>query len=295
MCQRVARSCGVCSAEGSQWPERAKSIPACGSRATLSTVGRTPSASPPVGAGAGAALGAMRSALRRAGASKNLTFIFPRSGVSTVPPESGFAGAAQDRDAKATDGGADGACRRGRRPPGLGQASGRRRVARRAAELAGQPPDRGAGASKTIDCRTARRPRGARAASRARCAGRALDMFFVRPNATGHDLPTPGCGRDERPAGKSHGAARPPRARAGSRGRRTRHAPRPHSPRTPLALALLMPPTSVACRSSSPGRTSANMPAAARPGTFDGSARRRSRLSASRVSVALRVSCTSRC
>ena len=39
--------------------ERAKSIPACGSWATLSTVGRTPSASPPVGAGAGAALGAM--------------------------------------------------------------------------------------------------------------------------------------------------------------------------------------------------------------------------------------------
>ena len=105
----------------------------------------------------------------------------------------------------------------------------------------------------------------------------------------------PGCGRDERLAGTSHGAARPPRARAGSGGRRTRHAPRPHSPRTPIALALLMPPTSVACRSSSPGRTSANMPAAARPGTFDGSARRRSRLSASRVSVALRVSCTSRC
>ena len=40
---------------------------------------------------------------------------------------------------------------------------------------------------------------------------------------------------------------------------------------------------------------SPDMPAAARPGTFDGSARRRSRLSASRVSVALRVSCTSRC
>ena len=37
------------------------------------------------------------------------------------------------------------------------------------------------------------------------------------------------------------------------------------------------------------------MPAAARPGTFDGSGRRRSRLSASRVSVAVRVSCTSRC
>ena len=55
-----------------------------------------------------------------------------------------------------------------------------------------------------------------------------------------------------------------------------------------------MPPTSVACRSSL-GRTSANMPAAARPSTFDGSARRRSRFSASRVSVALRVSCTSRC
>ena len=41
-------------------------------------------------------------------------------------------------------------------------------------------------------------------------------------------------------------------------GRRTRHAPRLHSPRTPIVLALLMPPTSVACRSSSPGRTSAN-------------------------------------
>ena len=58
--QCVARSCGVCSVEGSQRQERAKSIPACGSWATLSTVGRTPSASPPVGAGAGAALGAMR-------------------------------------------------------------------------------------------------------------------------------------------------------------------------------------------------------------------------------------------
>ena len=78
-------------------------------------------------------------------------------------------------------------------------------------------------------------------------------------------------------------------------GRRTQHAPRSHSPRTPIALAFLMASTSVACRSSSPGRTSANMPAAARPGTFDGSATRRSPLSAFRVSVALRVSCTSRC
>ena len=44
------------------------------------------------------------------------------------------------------------------------------------------------------------------------------------------------------------------------------------------------------------GRTRcADMPASARPGMFDGSARRRSRLSASRVSVALRASCTSRC
>ena len=110
-----------------------------------------------------------------------------------MPPESAFCGGSSQSDAKATDRGADGACRRGRRPPGLGQASGRRRVARRTAELAGQPPDRGAGASKTQDCRTARRPRGARAASRARCAGRALDMFFVRPNATGHDLPSPSC------------------------------------------------------------------------------------------------------
>ena len=62
----------------------------------------------------------------------------------------------------------------------------------------------------------------------------------------------PGCGHDGRPAGTSRGAARPPRARAGSGGRRTRHAPRPHIPLIPIALALLMPPTSVACRSSSP-------------------------------------------
>ena len=95
--------------------------------------------------------------------------------------------------------------------------------------------------------------------------------------------------------GTSHGAARPPRARAGSGGRRTRHAPRPHSPRTPIALALLMPPTSVACRSSSPGGTSANKCPPPR-----GRARSTGRGGAAvvcprRVSVALRVSCTSRC
>jgi len=95
--------------------------------------------------------------------------------------------------------------------------------------------------------------------------------------------------------GTSHGAARPPRAGAGSGGRRTRHAPRPHSPRTPIALALLMPPTSVACRSSSPGRTSANKCPSPRGRARSTGRRRRSRLSASRVSVALRVSCTSRC
>ena len=53
------------------------------------------------------------------------------------------------------------------------------------------PQSCGAGASKTQVCRTARRARGARAASRARCASSARDMFFVRPNATGHDLPSP--------------------------------------------------------------------------------------------------------
>ena len=58
-----------------------------------------------------------------------------------------------------------------------------------------------ASASKTQICRTARRPRGARAASRARCAGRARDMFFVRPNATGHDLPSPRL-RSRREAGR---------------------------------------------------------------------------------------------
>ena len=52
-------------------------------------------------------------------------------------------------------------------------------------------------------------------------------------------------------------------------GHRMRHALRLHSPRTPIALALLTPPPSVACRCSSPGRTRAKqcLPAAARPGT----------------------------
>ncbi len=48
-----------------------------------------------------------------------------------------------------------------------------------------------AGASKTQVCRKARPPRGARAESRDRCAGSAPDLFFVRPNAPGHDLPSP--------------------------------------------------------------------------------------------------------
>ena len=122
-----------------------------------------------------------------------------------------------------------------------------------------RPPDRVAGASKTQICRTARRPRGARAASRARCAGRASDLFFVRPNAPGDDLPSP---RRVTTRGRQgqEAVARPvplelELAQAG--GRRTRHAPRSHSPRTPIALALLTPPPSVACRCSSPGRARA--------------------------------------
>ena len=98
------------------------------------------------------------------------------------------------------------------------------------------------------------------------------------------------------PRGTSHGAARLLELELDQAGeRRTLHASRAHSPRTPIALAFLMASTSVACRSSSPRRTSADMPAAARPGTFDGSATRRSPFSAFCVSVALRVSCTSRC
>ena len=55
-------ACACAAAEGSPWRagwrERAQSIRARGSRATLSTVGRTPSASPPP-VGAGSALGGM--------------------------------------------------------------------------------------------------------------------------------------------------------------------------------------------------------------------------------------------
>ena len=152
----------------------------------------------------------------------------------------------------------------------------------------------GAGASKTIFVGTAGRPRGSRAASRARCAGRARDMFFVRPNATGHDLPSPSCvamrGRQGQAMARhvlleleldQAGVAR------GTRRDRTVRAPRSRSHCSCRPHLL---------RAGPPRRsTSANMSAAARPGTFDGSARRRSCLSASRVSVALRVCCTSRC
>ena len=109
-----------------------------------------------------------------------------------------------------------------------------------------------AGASKTQICRTARRPRGARAASRTRCAGRAPDLFFVRPNAPGHDLPSPVFSATM-PRGTSHGAARLLELELDQAGeRRTQHAPRAHSPRTPIALALFMPPASVGvCRERS--------------------------------------------
>ena len=105
------------------------------------------------------------------------------------------------------------------------------------------------GASKTQICRMARRPRGARAASRARCAGRASDLFFVRPNAPGDDLPSPVFSATM-PRGTSHGAARLLELELDQAGeRRTRHASRAHSPRTPIALALFMPPASVGvCR-----------------------------------------------
>ena len=106
-----------------------------------------------------------------------------------------------------------------------------------------------ASASKTQICRTARRPRGARAASRARCAGRASDLFFVRPNAPGDDLPSPVFSATM-PRGTSHGAARLLALELDQAGeRRTRHASRAHSPRAPIALALFMPPASVGvCR-----------------------------------------------
>ena len=52
------------------------------------------------------------------------------------------------------------------------------------------------------------------------------------------------------PRGTSHGAARLLELELDQAGeRRTQHAPRAHSPRTPIALALFMPPASVGvCR-----------------------------------------------
>ena len=154
-----------------------------------------------------------------------------------------------------------------------------------------------ASASKTQICRTARRPRGARAASRARCAGRASDLFFVRPNAPGDDLPSRRRVATRGRRTRSRGAARPPRARAGAGGWAS-HAARAaiaqpaHPDRARVAHAAPIGCVQVLLARTRPCQTCP--PAAARPGTSVGSAARRRRLPASRASAALRVSCTSR-
>ena len=113
----------------------------------------------------------------------------------------------------------------------------------------------------------------------------------TRP-ATICQSPPAGSRREAGRGTRRRGAARPPRARAGaggwaSRRDRTARAPRsrsrcsrrPHRGRAQVLLARTRP-----CQTWPP--------AAARPGTRDGSA---ARLPASRASAALRVSCTSRC
>ena len=150
--------------------------------------------------------------------------------------------------------------------------------------------------SKTQICRTARRARAARAASRARCAGRARPYVFVRPNATSNDLPSPS--RDGRPGRRRHKPWHGTSSSSSSWIRRAPHAARAataqsaHPDRARIAHAAHICSVQVLLART---HQCQQMPAAARPGTFDGSGRRRSRLSASRVSVAFRVSCTSRC
>ena len=106
-----------------------------------------------------------------------------------------------------------------------------------------------AGASKTLFVCTARRPRGSHAASCAWCAGRPSDWF-----SCGRTRPTTICQAQffsaTMPRGTSHGAARLLELELDQAGeRRTRHASRAHTPRTPIALALFMPPASVGvCR-----------------------------------------------
>ena len=97
-------------------------------------------------------------------------------------------------------------------------------------------------------------PHGASAARRSRRIARPVRRpceayVFVRPNAPGDDLPSPVFSATM-PRGTSHGAARLLELELDQAGeRRTRHASRAHSPRTPIALALFMPPASVGvCR-----------------------------------------------
>ena len=186
-----------------------------------------------------------------------------------------------------------------RAPPG-GPAPEATRARRARAPLrTARPPERGAGASKTQICRAARRPRAARAASRARCAGRAPDLFFGRPNAPGHDLPSPPAARDERRRQGPDAAARPVphRARAGTGGwaspaPRAAIAQPAHPARARAAHAA--PLNQVLVARTRPCQTSCAPAAALRPGTADGSAARRSRRPAARACAALRVSCISR-
>ena len=151
-----------------------------------------------------------------------------------------------------------------------------------------------AGASKTQICRMARRPRGARAASRARCAGRARHMF-----SCGRTRPETICQAQfflrrcqEGQAMARHVSSSSSWIRRASHAARAATAQSAHPDRARIAHAAHICSVQVLLART---HQCQQMPAAARPGTFDGSARRRSRLSASRVSVALRVSCTSRC
>ena len=155
-----------------------------------------------------------------------------------------------------------------------------------------------ASASKTQICRTARRPRGARASSRARCAGRASDLFFVRPNAPGDDLPSPHAsgreaGRDKPwrgPSPSSSSCRRRVGIACGMRCDCTARAPRSRSrcSRRPHRSRAGAP------RPDAPVPNNACPPPRGRAPS-DGSAARRNRLPASRARVALRVSGTSRC
>ena len=115
-------------------------------------------------------------------------------------------------------------------------------------------PDKRAPVLRCERFENANLPHGASAARRSRRIARPVRRpceayVFVRPNAPGDDLPSPVFSATM-PRGTSHGAARLLELELDQAGeRRTRHASRAHSPRTPIAIALFMPPASVGvCR-----------------------------------------------